>query len=515
MAWTRARAEKRIGEFLSTVPQTAVSVETFETRYAREVQARASTGRPPVGANPIVHIPPSQAVLVNGVHVYVQLTDYHALLLDTQRERVERDKRNLKFLHTHYSASDQIVIAYEAQRVDYHGPRLHAVIATPTGEANELQRINRALDFAMAMKHMIEAVGDRVLGGEFRTGVRIGIDSGMAVAVNSGRADEQEPLFLGNPANQAAKLADGDEPGIFLSDRVRELLGMSRMGDLARLKRAAYVQDAAGTARVARMLSDERIRMMAEDVRVALEPQLRDAEFHFHRHEPPLSTIDYSVLMPSNSIQMQMMSIFADLSGFTRYVQRCIETNRVRELVSNLHVIRKELAAVLKQDFDGKKVRFIGDCLHGILAKGTRSETDAPGSIEAAVLCAGGMRSSFELCQTLLPGIPELGLAIGLEYGGTPVTRLGSQGERSVRCASSRAVSEAERVQSVLTGKETGLGVRALAKASVRVRNLFGATGRAPGLNYAAVAVLALPMPAVAASTTSAAAGGFRPYSER
>jgi hypothetical protein len=35
---------------------------------------------------------------------------------------------------------------------------------------------------------------------------------------------------------------------------------------------------------------------------------------------------------------------------------------------------------------------------------------------------AGGLRSSFELCQEVLPNIKNLGLAIGIELGETPVT---------------------------------------------------------------------------------------------
>lgn len=515
MSWSRPRAEARINTFLESVPKATVAVEKFEDSYNRRVAEMAAKGvRRSIGYNPLVNVRPSQAVVVHGVHVYVQLTEYHRIVGDVTRDRDERHKRVLKFLHTHYSATDQVVIEYEAQRVDYHGPRLHAVIATPVGADNEYQRVRQAIDFAMAVKRMIEVAGAKVLGGEFATGVRIGIDSGVAIAVNSGRGDEPEPLFLGNPANYAAKLADGEEPGIYLSDRVREVLGMAMMGGLIMERQAAYFQDAVDPSRVTRTMSDGRIEDVSEDLRKSIEPQLRDAEFSFHRHQPPLSTIDYSALRPSNTVHMHLLSIFADIDGFTAYVERSIASGNVQELVSNLHVIRKELAAVLKTDFNGKKIRFIGDCLHGILAEGDRLNTDAPATVESGVLCAGAMRSSFELCQQLLPGIKELGLAIGMEYGTTPVTRLGSRGELSVRCATSRAVTESENVQSKLDGDETGLGGRALANAPARIRKLFGVDGSASGLTYAAVSTLAVP--AVATSTgAAAAASDFRPHLER
>jgi class 3 adenylate cyclase len=86
-----------------------------------------------------------------------------------------------------------------------------AALATraPAGAAGEQSRVMRALAFADALKRTIETASQTIGNGEFATRIRIGIDSGMAVAVNSGRGSEPEPLFLGSPANYAAKLAEG------------------------------------------------------------------------------------------------------------------------------------------------------------------------------------------------------------------------------------------------------------------------------------------------------------------
>lgn len=509
MAWSKARAQERINKHLTSVPQGGVQVERFEEHYAQRTSARAEDARMGLRSSPIVRVPPSKAILVHGVHVYINLTDYHSVLVDATRETEARHKRALKFLHTHYSASDRVIVEYDAQRVDFHGPRLHAVIVTPPGSANEPERVKRALDFAQAMQRMIEVTGDKVLGGEFKTGVRIGIDTGMAVAVNSGRKDEQEPLFLGNPANYAAKLADGDDPGIFLSDRARLLLGLGALGSLRAQRSANYITFYAEVANapteslfgVTRSMSNQRVAALSEEVKATVEPQVRAAEFTFHRHQPPLSSIDYSKLAPSNTIHMQMASIFADIDGFTNYVQTSIDTGKVQELVSNLHVIRRELAAVLKEDFDGRKVRFIGDCIHGVLAEGTRDYTNEAGTVETSVLCAGAMRSSFELCQAMLPGIADLGLAIGIELGNTPISRIGTRGDLAVRCATSRAVSESERLQSELDGTQTALGSKAMAEAPAKVRHLFRPSGIVPRLTYQAATALVIAAPAVVAAS--------------
>ena len=117
------------------------------------------------------------------------------------------------------------------------------------------------------------------------------------------------------------------------------------------------------------------------------------------------------------------------------------------------------MAATLKHDFGGRKVRFIGDCIQGLLAEGTRTETDSSETVREAVRVAAGMRSSFELCQENLPNVNSLCIAIGIEFGTTPITRIGIRGDRSVRCSVSRAVTASEELQSTCGGLETALGL--------------------------------------------------------
>lgn len=284
MSWSQTRAEQRICQSLQTVPSKLVNVKTYEERVVdvATVASFSLDGRttPP----PLLHIPPSTAVVVDGVHVYLQLIDYHAVLQDTRRESEARHRRALQFLHIHYSACDQIVREFGAQRVDFHGPRLHAVMATPPGKANERLRLERAMEFANALARMVEETGRSVSNGEFQTRTRIGIDTGKAIAVNSGRGDEPEPLFLGRPANYAAKLADGDEEGIYLSDRARSTLGYTPAGSLVLEKSSSFnLRSRAALPSAVTGVTDARIRTLSADVRLRVEPAIRDVNFRFHR----------------------------------------------------------------------------------------------------------------------------------------------------------------------------------------------------------------------------------------
>lgn len=519
MAWSRQDSLARIRRFQESVPQGRINVKAFgATEIATrrlQVKALRDAGRD----EPVIFtVKPSEAVIVDGVHVYVQLIDFHQMMMNGA-ETEESHVRALKMLHLHYSGCDRVIEEFEAQRVDYHGGRLHAVIVSPGGPEGAAERASRAMAFAHTLKTIIEEAGRQLSNARYQTRVRIGIDSGLAVAVNSGRGREPEPLFLGPPANYAAKLAEGDDPGIYVSDAMRLHLGLIRVpGGLV-------------IERVHDMSAESSKRLLDERTRVALpgavfgdaqrivdnlrrSPELAyiasEASFAFHRHEPPLRSIDFGDLSPSRSIRMPLASIFADLCGFTKYVSGCIREGRVPEMVSNLHVMRGELAATLKEDSDGRKVRYIGDCVHGLVAVGSRTVTDEPATVMAAVQAAGGMRSSFELCQSILPGAGSLDLAIGIELGPTPITRLGLRGDRSVRCASSRAVSRSESCQQACEKDETALGPVALERAPSSVRALFDDTGLATGLDYASVSGL---MAAPATIRSGSVERAAEPYS--
>jgi class 3 adenylate cyclase len=175
-----------------------------------------------------------------------------------------------------------------------------------------------------------------------------------------------------------------------------------------------------------------------------------------------------------------MASLFADIDGYTAFVNAAVSSGlgAIRQAVTNIHVIREELNAVLKDDFGGKRVRFIGDCIQGVLAEGTTDEAST--TVDAAALCASGMRSSFALCQKMLSGMETLDLAIGIEYGPVPLTRIGQRGEDSVRCAAGRAVVVAERIQQTIPGGGVRLGPSAAALATSVVRKLYESSARIP-----------------------------------
>ena len=112
-------------------------------------------------------------------------------------------------------------------------------------------------------------------------------------------------------------------------------------------------------------------------------------------------------------------------------------------------------------------------------------------------MCAAAMRSSFDLCLKIVKPGAAIDLAIGIEYGPTPLlTRIGDAGDDSVRCAASRATVGAERTQQQIEGGGVRLGDAAAALADFTVRKNFG-SGRLMTYDSAADLLGAVSSPVV------------------
>jgi class 3 adenylate cyclase len=271
--------------------------------------------------------------------------------------------------------------------------------------------------------------------------------------------------------------------GVYLTNEARTVIG---------LKKADNEDTTALTSTEITTSKDKaNLGVTADDIVKEWKDDLEKSPigaFGFSGHTPPFSTLNIETLSVKNSRRQDAATVYADIDGFTAYVAANIASDdSAKHVVRALHVLRSELDAVLHSDFSGRKVRFIGDCVHGLTVEGTGQTTDEKETISNLTLCAGGMRSSFDLALTKLKengtNASSLGLAVGFEYGPMTVTRLGLKGEL-VRCSVSRGVLAAEQEQSRCAGTETALGVNAYNNASDAVRSVFGTSRKRSGLTY-------------------------------
>ncbi|MGU3493993.1 transcriptional regulator [Xanthobacteraceae bacterium A53D] len=431
----------------------------------------------------LASIPTNKAYRMDAVHLYVDIMNMRGILDSTDVEGVTCHRRTLRFLNLHYRAVERILSDAGAMRVDFHNQRLHAVIYKPYDD--EGGRVNKAVAIAQLISDVLAETGEedeQIPDAE----VRIGIDTGLALVVNNGRNGYREPLFLGSPANKAAKLSsNGTALGIFLTNNARRAIGLKELAD------DQVSKTPLGAAEVEACQEEAALDVDKDSIITRWKQDNRNGpigSFEFSRSTPPLRNLDIVSLSPGNSRRMETVSIYADIDNFTAYVDAHIDDDEdAKDVVRCLHVIRAELDRVLSADFGGRRIRFIGDCVHGHLLEGTAYETDIEGSVSTATLCAGALRSSFNLALERLRSngvdTDDLGLAIGFEFGPTAISRLGMRGSR-VRCAVGRVVLRSEDEQKRCSGEETAIGMVAYDIASDAVRELFGESRSISGLTY-------------------------------
>ncbi len=461
-SWNKETASQRIDSRIAELPLNDIEIKEF----VRDAD--------------LTNLPRNVAYRIDGAQLYADILNLADMLHVTDVEGETCHRRTLRFLNLHYRAVHRILQRVDAIFVDFHNQRLHSVVAKPYDSGEK--RVQKAVAIGQLIIDVLAQTGEDANHPAAK--VRVGIDTGLALAVNNGRRGHREPLFLGEPANHAAKRAGGGKStGIFLTNKARAAIGLKKVEneDATPLtgQEVNYCKEKATLG----VTADDIVKEWKDDLE-----KNPIGSFDFKGHTPPFSTLDIEELSVKNSRRQDAATTYADLDGFTAYVARNITTDgAAKHVVRTLHVLRSELDAVLHTDFAGRKVRFIGDCVHGLAVEGTAQTTDEKETISNMTLCTGGMRSSFDLALKKLANsgtdASSLGLAIGFEYGSMNVTRLGMKGEL-VRCSVSRGVLAAEGEQYRCAGNETAIGPIAYAKGSDGVRAVFGTARKRAGLNY-------------------------------
>lgn len=429
-SWNINRADDHIDKMCDLVKDVEI------VNYTREMN--------------LTNIPVNKAYEMDAVHIYVDILNLEGLLVnDTGNENETSHKRAIRFFDSHFRTIRYILNESESLFVDFHNQRLHAVVTRPYND--EKKRLDRAISISDLI---IQAVKQKNSEDEYipAAKIRIGIDSGVSLAVHNGRAKNKEPLFLGNPANHAAKHAAGDEEGVYLTANGRDVLGLSDM-DTEETKKIKLTPNEIELS-VARTVLPNNLSLnsIAEN---APKPKLLK-DFQFSRATSPLNDFDFNKYYYKTAKRQKLVSLYADIDGFTNYVSNNMASREGQmDIVRCLHVIRSEMDDCMNRDFKGKRVRFIGDCMHAIICEGSNKETDSLKTAEVGVEAAGGIRSSFNLSLEKLKErfhieTEVLGLAIGYELGDVSNLRVGQEGvDKSTRFSLglSTIISEKEQMQ--------------------------------------------------------------------
>jgi hypothetical protein len=233
---------------------------------------------------------------------------------------------SFRFLNLHYRAVYRIIGRVDSILVDFHNQRLHSVFAKLYDD--EAKRVHRAV-----------ATGELIIDVLARTGedadhpsakVRIGIDTGKALAVNNERRKHREPLFRGEPANHAAKRAGcGTATGIYLTNKARKAIG---------LKETVYVDTAPLNASEVEISQKEaKLDGTADQIVKEWKDDLENnpiGAFEFRGHTPPFATLDIKSCR-SGILAVKMRRPFTPIWTASRLTSGAIsEQKRVRSMLS-------------------------------------------------------------------------------------------------------------------------------------------------------------------------------------
>jgi class 3 adenylate cyclase len=163
--------------------------------------------------------------------------------------------------------------------------------------------------------------------------------------------------------------------------------------------------------------------------------------------------IDKAKLGLSNSKRVEAVSLFADVDGFTAYIEDADASGTLPEAVRAYHVIRSEMRNTAVTDFDALRIQYQGDRMQA-LAYLPINDTDA--AALTAVRTAAALNSVTTHVLSEVIGAAAKPIAIGLAAGTVLVSKLGQYGDRDV-VSLGWSTAEAARIQEALEGGQIGI----------------------------------------------------------
>lgn len=366
-----------------------------------------------------------------GAHVYVDVSNFAKLASDGAYAEDDY-KRLIRGIHLYHREVSRIVEKddmFGGFRVHFQGPKLHALFYRPIDDGEELA--SRAVLLHLVLKDFVENVFNPAFPDYEPFAIAGGADIGDVIGTKNGSRGDREILFLGSAANRAAKIVSSS--GRYritrdlydaLPDDLQEVC-FEIEEDLYRIKPVSQQDlDDLLEARGIGWDRDKSAERVKEDKK---KFPLKDISYGSAK-----KLIDLDSLSIFNNKRVLAASVFADISGFTSYVDGAETEEEQKEALRAFHAIRKELATVVKNDYEGLRVQFQGDRVQALFHL---PEDDEEKIVAKAVEAVVGLQSSIEhTIKEVLPETEDLELAVGVDVGTTLASKLGTRGHRDRVC---------------------------------------------------------------------------------
>jgi class 3 adenylate cyclase len=402
-----------------------------------------------------------------GAHVYVVVPNFSSLATDIDGEEYRRVVQAVHLYQREVSRIVEHSDLFDSVRVHFQGPKLHALIYRPVQDEEEIA--SRAILLQAVTRDFVRRVFNPAYPSLSNIAVSGGADIGNAIGTQDGMRGDRELLFLGAPANYAAKII-GSAGEMRLTARVHGYLPKSLQEVCEKLEDGTYVLSALNSEDLEALADEFGIHWRAEDSAERIQEDKRTFPLKDIDYGDAETLIDLDALGIKNNKKVLAASVFADVDRFTAYIDEAKTVRDKKDALRLLHVIRKEMATVVKHDFAAVRVQYQGDRVQGLIHLPKRKgEKIAEKAFEIA--CA--LQSSLEITvKECLPQASSLGLAVGIGLGETLVSKLGIRGDRDRICIGV-PVQNAAAVQEACHALEIGVSSKVLALLKPEHSKLF------------------------------------------
>jgi class 3 adenylate cyclase len=383
---------------------------------------------------------------VVGCHIYADIPNFHDAVVEAGDDQ-QKQRKLIRAASVLRRIQGNLLEGDEIGGIQRQSVRLHGLNFRPYDD--QAARAKRAVIFGITVNSYVYDAFNDVFSDVTDFHSAVGVASGTSYVANIGRRGNRELISLGSCANRAAKvLADGDTVRVTkdvyddLPDCLKEHFKKSGI--------VAGVQTYQATG-----VRWGKYPELAEELGVNFDEDAWRDRTEKAREALPLSEIEISdatvlidveKLTERNCKRTSGLPLYADLSGFTRYVQQAENDDEVVSLVRQFHMIRTEFHSVVESDYDGLVLQHQGDCIFGIVHMPCGADRLGERCQQATDVAVALQSSMEHVLNEHLQDKHDIHVAVGVDVGKTLVTRLGKQGKRVVICLGPK-VTGAERLQ--------------------------------------------------------------------
>jgi class 3 adenylate cyclase len=393
-----------------------------------------------------------------GVHLYVDVPNFHRAVDDAGNDQ-QKQRKLVRAASVLRRIQGELMEQDDVGDIQRQTVRAHGLVFRPYNGKDKLrdgERAKKAVIHAITQNTYVLDVFNHVFSEVRSFSSAVGLASGTSYLANIGKNGKRELISLGTCANLAAKIIGGRD-SITITVEMYDVLPECLKEHFSKDAEVSGVQTYRASG-----LRWSRNPELADELGVTWDEEKWKKKTEKHKDDLPLdqititdatTLIDVSKRSERNCKRTSAVAFYADLDGFTCYVQEAETDEKVVSLIRQFHMIRAELHSVVSNDFDGLVLQHRGDCVLGLLHLPSGSGNhDA--RCQDAVDLAIGLQSSMEhVLNKHLADREDIHVAVGLDVGKAFVTRLGKKGERITICFGPE-ITEAERLQRLSSAKQ-------------------------------------------------------------